>query len=505
MSFLSPQTERSTYVPNGRNWRVRNSIAGVRALKLEHWIVLSTILGSLIAAWIHIHNSSIWYDEAITLLTTSGHAKLDWSLGLAQFKPSANLVKILYELYEQDVHPPLYFWTLALWRVAFGPSLEVARWLSALFTAGTLALLYRVARDLRMKWPIVPGVIYAVSAVGLRYAYNARPYAMVSFLIVLTFFLAGRKSRWTGVCAAACIATHYFAALCVVPILLLEGWRQWRANRTWVLVTAASFAACCAPLIPLLRIHLAARPLQYAGFGLFHIELWWLFKGAMESILPSTWLPRWGFALVVGGGFALLGIWWARRRQRLVLPFVYGAFLLGFFLLAMATNKSVAQMPVDYYLGIAAPLLALLIGFGVNEFPRGAPLLALVLITGTVTSTPMTKSTNYRSMALRMHSECPECPILVGEGYVGAIPACVLYEARNMKVSLLQPEDTVGSAMARMGEPKIFFLVPSNEPATAGIEHQVVQAYPASRKNGYFEVDTGSTIAANRKHRIGRQ
>ena len=99
-------------------------LARARALvnprMLEYAIVLAAILISLVSATIHLRNSSIWYDEAITMLTTSGHAQLNWALGLAQFKPSANLAKIVSELYQQDVHPPLYFWTLALWRVAFG-------------------------------------------------------------------------------------------------------------------------------------------------------------------------------------------------------------------------------------------------------------------------------------------------------------------------------------------------------------------------------------------------
>ena len=37
-------------------------------------------------------------------------------------------------------------------------------------------------------------MVYALSAVGLRYAYNARSYAMATFLIVLTLLLA-RKNR----------------------------------------------------------------------------------------------------------------------------------------------------------------------------------------------------------------------------------------------------------------------------------------------------------------------
>ncbi len=468
-------------------------LARARALvnprMLDYAMVLAAIIISLVSATIHLRSSSIWYDEAITMLTTSGHAQLNWALGLAQFKPSANLTKIVSELYEQDVHPPLYFWTLALWRVAFGESLEIARALSALFILGTLGLLYRLALDLRLRWAPIPVVVYALSAVGLRYAYNARPYAMVSFLIVLTLLSAHRESKWTGLCAAACIATHYFAALCVLPILFWQCLVKWKSNRRWVWLTAISFAICDAPLIPLLRVHIGARPLQYPGFGIFHEEMWALLKGSMESIMPSTWLPCWTIALTVAGSFVAFGCWWAYKRNKLLVPFAYGAFLCGFLLLAIVTNKSIAKMPTDYYLGIAAPFVALLIGYGVTALPRTTPLLALVVIAGALTPISMTKSIDYRAMMTQVRSQCPDCPILVGVGYAGAVPACILYENKGMNVYLLKPNDQMKSAIQRMGMPHTFILVPTNEPATIDLEHQFVQTYLSTWKAGYFQID----------------
>ena len=180
----------------------------IRGQSLDRWILIATVIGFVALGWIHLHRTSIWYDEAITLLTTAGHSKLDRPIDILQFKPTADLGKILHDLYTQDVHPPLYFWTLAIWRTVFGPSLEVARVLSLLFSVMTLVLLYRLAMDFLMTWPSVPVVVYALSSAGLRYAYDARPYAMATSLIVLTLVLTHRKSKWTGLCAAAAVATH---------------------------------------------------------------------------------------------------------------------------------------------------------------------------------------------------------------------------------------------------------------------------------------------------------
>jgi uncharacterized membrane protein len=398
-------------------------------------LTIAVIVLSLWFAAVHIRNSSIWYDEAITLLTTSGHANLDWSLGQAQFKPSADLGKILVDLYQRDVHPPLYFWTLAIWRVALGPSLEVARSLSALFTIATLWLLYRYAISLGIKWPAVPAIVYALSAVGLRYAYNARPYAMASFLVVLTLNAAHKKSRFTGLFAAACVATHYFTALCVAPVLLFECINQWRLRRDWAYLTASSFVLACIPLLPLLRVHFAARPHQYPGFTTFPHEVWALAKGSMESGMPSTWLPHWGFALLIAACFAILGIYSSMKESKLVLPFSYVAFLTGFLLLALITNKSIVKMPTDYYLGLGCPFLVLLIAAGVAAYPRPSALLGALVLLGTLSPTSMTKFTDYRQMVKQIHQQCPNCPILVGAGYAGAIPACVLYESKTQRRS----------------------------------------------------------------------
>jgi len=473
----------------------------------EPFVVLVLIVGTAVAAWVHLRSSSIWYDEAVTLLITSGHAKLEWSRGLSQFTPSAHLGKILIDLYHRDVHPPLYFWTLALWRVLLGESLEVARALSVLFTVATLALIYRYAKSAKVRLAWVPVLVYAVSSVGIRYAYNARPYAMVSFLIVLALILARSKSRWTGACAGACVATHYFAALCIVPLLAVSSAEQWKANRRWVLLTAITFGLFCAPQIVLLRVHIAARPQQYPGFTSLYEESCALLNGAIGGAMPHSWLSGWGLVLLLGACLAVLGAWWAYNKREFLVPLSYAAFLCGFLLLAMTTNKSLTKMPTEYYLGVGTPFLALLIGFGASALPRAMPVLAVLLLAGAFTATPITHTTDYRKMLAEMRSKCSECPIVVGVGYMGAIPACVLYEAKGMRVLLLGSNDTVGQVVRRVDDQQNIFMIPANEPATAHIEQRLVEAYPSRSENGYFEIRLtrgGSSDSFTRMSRLSK-
>ena len=475
---------------------VLSETGGTRSRSIENWIVIATLVASAVVAWWHIRSVTIWYDEAITLLTTSGHAIPDWSLGMQQFKPSADLFKILSDLYKHDVHPPLYFWTLAIWRVLFGGSLEVARALSAFFELGSLALLYRYAIEVGIRWPCVPVVVYALSAAGLRYAYNARPYAMVTFLIVLTLYLAHRKSKWTGICAAACVATHYFAALCVGPIVAIECLLCRKVDQRWVLWTALSFALLCAPLTILVAHHMGARTNQYPEFGIFRKEVHALLKGAVEGAMPnpSLWPHRlhWNLALLVAASFAFVGGILTVWRKEFTLSFAYVGFLCGFLLIAIATNKSIINMPNEYYLGIGAPLLVLLISYGVNAVPLASPLFAIAIVAGTVTATatPVGSTPDYRSMVGHIRSECDHCAVLAGLGSGRGIPACVLYEANGLDVYQLKATDTPDGVVQRIGAGRTIYLIPSNELPTIEIEKQFVHSFASVPGDGYFRINT---------------
>jgi 4-amino-4-deoxy-L-arabinose transferase-like glycosyltransferase len=472
----------------------------VRHLRsIENWIVIATLVAFAVAAWWHIRSITIWYDEAVTMLTTSRHAVPDWSIGMQQFKPSADLFKIFSDLYNHDVHPPLYFWTLAIWRVLFGGSLEVARALSALFVLATLALLYRYAIEMGIRWPSVPVVIFALSAAAMRYAYNARPYAMATFLIVLTLYLAHRKSKWTGICAVSCVATHYFAAFCVGPILAIECLLYWKTDRRWVLWTGLSFATICAPLTVLVAHHMRLSGHQYYGFGSFPTEVHALLKGAVEGALPSPELwpywrhwRHWNLALYVAALFVIAGGIFSVRGKQFTPSFGYITFLCAFLLTAIATNKSIMEMPNEYYLGIGVPLLVLLISYGVNAIPLASPLLAIALIAGTVTSTatPMGATPDYRSMVRQIRSECDHCAVLVGLGWGRAIPACVLYEANGQDVYQLQATDTPDEVVQRIGTRRPIYLIPANEGFTIEIEKQLVRTFASVPGDGYFKIDT---------------
>jgi hypothetical protein len=141
--------------------------------------------------WPGIESRSIWYDEATTLLETAGNPRPSWpdtpfpaEAGQQLFKGSPALSQITEALRRTDIHPPVYYWLLSLWRRVVGFSLEAARAFSLICSVGTILALYLLLWAGRIEQPFVPVLVYALSTGGVYVAQEARSYALTSLLIV---------------------------------------------------------------------------------------------------------------------------------------------------------------------------------------------------------------------------------------------------------------------------------------------------------------------------------
>ncbi len=455
--------------------------------KTEMVFLALALAGSVAFAWQSIRSATIWYDETITLLTVAGHTTPDWSLGRAQFAGSADFQQILTQLYRGDVHPPLYFWTVAIWRVLAGRSLESVRLLSALFMAATVYLLYRVSERFPMRWPVVPALIYACSGAAIRYAFTARSYAMANFLIVLTLYCAQRRSRWTGPVAACSAATHYFSALCVAPLLLVYCGMRWKSDRRWALWTASSFAALFALLVPLLLVHFGARPDQFAGPGRFTDDIAAALNGAYAACFPISTVSRITNATkLVAVAYLVVGMILSIRRGEPAAGVTGACFLGGFVVLSVVSHKPVANMPVAYYFGFLAPLSALLAGFGVEAVPAGFPALAGLLLLSLANLRSSTRDrSDWRGTVASIRKQCDSCAIVVGAGSGRGVPASVLYEAGRIPVLVLSRQ-SFEKVVEQAAELDRFVLVPSKEPDSAAAEEEFIARFHMHSVKGYF-------------------
>ena len=128
------------------------------------------------------------YDEQYTLFLTAGAARPDWP---ADAFPAgevrrlqaghAGFAAIAHDLRATDVHPPLYFWTIAAWRWPAGGSLIAARMASVLCSLAALGMVAAIARISGI--PPVSAVLLTLGCYGFVYTGTiARGFALAQLL-----------------------------------------------------------------------------------------------------------------------------------------------------------------------------------------------------------------------------------------------------------------------------------------------------------------------------------
>ena len=184
------------------------------------------------------------YDEAYSTFLTAGDPRPAWPAGVfhprdvrALYAGHASLAQIVHDLRNGDVHPPLYFWALELWRHAFGPSWLAARLLSVLCAVAALAALGWLAALAEI--PVVPAMLLALFTYGFAYTgIVARGFAMAQFLNVFglaCLFFAVAKSRQSyalaaGIAFGAAASANYLAIFTAFAALfwLILARPRWR-------------------------------------------------------------------------------------------------------------------------------------------------------------------------------------------------------------------------------------------------------------------------------------
>lgn len=179
--------------------------------RIERWMFpLVLLLGFFLRIW-EFARRDFWYDEAYTaiIVRDSVHGMLTQ---LAQ-----------------DVHPPLYFFTVKAFIGLLGQSVASMRFVSVFFgTLGILAVYLFTKELFHRRAALVASFLCALSPFLIGYSQEARMYAMYGFWVVLAgfFFLRSlRLDRWRdglfwGVCLGAAWLTHYMSFL-FLPVFYL--------------------------------------------------------------------------------------------------------------------------------------------------------------------------------------------------------------------------------------------------------------------------------------------
>jgi hypothetical protein len=194
------------------------------------WVLLPCAVVLILAAWLR----GAEYDEQYTLFLTSGVPRPDWPVtvfpaGVARDIQAghAGLIDIARDLRTTDVHPPLYFWLVSIWRDTFGNGLLVARLLSVTLGLGALALTGVIARLARI--PPVWAMLLTLGCYGFTYtSVVARGFSLAQLLLMggVAGLLLGRRF-WHFVLAGALLGaatmSNYLSAFCAGACLLAVG------------------------------------------------------------------------------------------------------------------------------------------------------------------------------------------------------------------------------------------------------------------------------------------
>lgn len=149
-------------------------------------------------------NQSLWLDEATTALV----AKMPIYDFFTKFMPN-------------DFHPPLYYVVISLWSTVFGYSEIALRMPSVIFGVLTILVIYLIARETKIKWPLVPALFLATSGLHVYYSQEARMYAMAAFLVSYLVYLY-LKEKWLlfSIILVLIFLTDYVSLL-ILPVLFI--------------------------------------------------------------------------------------------------------------------------------------------------------------------------------------------------------------------------------------------------------------------------------------------
>ncbi len=339
-------------------------------------LLVLILIGTLLRFHL-IQAKTIWLDEA-------------FSIWLAHQSP----VNLLIWLIKIDQHPPLYYMLLHFWQLLLGDLQGPTRALSALCSTLAIPFFYGAGRRFfDQPTALVATLILAVAPFQIRYAQEARMYALLTLTVAAALYLLARllfdppdrQPHWLwpafAVAQASAMLTHNTATV-FFPLALnlaIGGavlWQHLRGGvasllalnssdfaRCW-LRTQALALACWLPWgIPFLIQSIGVDREFWIAFPSAHLiyETFHNFHLAHQPGGPIPWLV--GDLLYWGMG--LVGIYALRRRGMLLL------LLLSLFLTPVIAellislrrpiffDRTLIWVTLPYYLLVAVGVIQL--------------------------------------------------------------------------------------------------------------------------------------------------
>jgi mannosyltransferase len=300
-------------------------------------VVLTLLAGCL--GLLRLDFRAVNFDESVSM----SYARNSWT-------------NLLHTVTGADPNMSLYYGLLKLWTSLFGDSVVAVRGISVLAAMLCVPVVYAIgARLFGVHAGLLAALLVSTNVFFLRYAQEARGYALVTLLTALATYVflveLERPSRWSEVVyvasATAAFYVHFFAAwIVLIHLLTLAATRRW--SRSWLV---------CYGVIAVL-----AAPMVYAALTVDGDPIGWLAKPDLGAI-PAT------FAQLAGDGFlqlgvvvaaSLLALRWAVRSARLAFGLAFTASWAVVPVLGAFAVSEMKPIFLAKYFVVSLPAVALL-------------------------------------------------------------------------------------------------------------------------------------------------
>jgi uncharacterized membrane protein len=202
------------------------------------FLLLFFLMAGFILRLNNLSERSLWTDEFFTFFESTGHGldiknflgslsspnspKLLMAKELKAFfklDPGRGLKDVSKGLLYTDTHAPLYFWIIHLWMMIFKDGVLSVRLFSLLMGMISILLAFKVSKYLfTKKAALFSALFMSISAFSVRYAQEARPYALLMVLGLSCWFFILRFQKYNRNLDIICFAifnclgfyVHYF-------------------------------------------------------------------------------------------------------------------------------------------------------------------------------------------------------------------------------------------------------------------------------------------------------
>ena len=303
----------------------------------------------------------LWVDEGWSMIVTG------------QESPVA-----VTQMVAKDVHPPLYFYLLYLWRIIAGDSVFAARFLTVLMTLISAALIYRLGADFFGRFTGgLSATLYILHDLVIVLGREVRQYPLLQLLTILTVWTywqfrqnpTRRRGLWIVLSGSALLWTNYWGGFVLLALALDTLITQRRRIMPYIFVYGL-IALSFVPWLPVLYAQMTQNVPDGIGHALPATQ------GGYEVLaFQLLGRPEWVWGLLMVAGIMFTRRW--RPDQKTLL---LGGVVIVPVALTILINLNYATLSFRT-LSLVIPLVLILVAHVIgNLHYYGRIVLAAILL-----------------------------------------------------------------------------------------------------------------------------